>query len=404
MKQGWTYKKLGEVCEVINGLWKGKKAPFINVGVIRNANFTKDFCLRYDNIEFLDVEERQYSKRKLLKGDLIVEKSGGSEKQPVGRAVLFDKDEGEFSFSNFTSVLRIKKDIDLTSKFLYIYLLYIYKRGDTASMQKATTGIHNIEFEKYLNIDIPYISLSEQQRIVSRLDSAFAHIDELKANAEKQVNEARALFQKALSKAMEPKEGWEEKTLGELSDSMADGPFGSNLKKEHYTTEKEVRIIQLSNIGEEGWREDNTKYTTFIHLQTIQRSEVMPGDIVIAKMMPAGRAILCPDNEKKYVLSSDAVRATLKKGLDQNFVLFAINSSYFRNQVYANVSGSGRVRTSLTKLRDCKLFLPPLSEQQRIVSRLDSLSKNVKALEENQRKVMAECDALKQALLRKVFE
>ena len=71
MKQGWTYKKLGEVCEVINGLWKGKKAPFINVGVIRNANFTKDFCLRYDNIEFLDVEERQYSKRKLLKGDFI---------------------------------------------------------------------------------------------------------------------------------------------------------------------------------------------------------------------------------------------------------------------------------------------------------------------------------------------
>ena len=48
MKEGWTYKKLGEVCDTINGLWKGKKPPYINVGVIRNANFTKEFL---DGIE-----------------------------------------------------------------------------------------------------------------------------------------------------------------------------------------------------------------------------------------------------------------------------------------------------------------------------------------------------------------
>ena len=144
MKEGWSYKKLGEVCETLNGLWKGKKPPFVNVGVIRNANFTKDFTLRFDNIEYLDVEERQYSKRKLQKGDLIVEKSGGSEKQPVGRAVLFDKENGEFSFSNFTSVLRIRDKNTFLCEFLYKYLLFIYKRGDTSAMQKATTGIHNI--------------------------------------------------------------------------------------------------------------------------------------------------------------------------------------------------------------------------------------------------------------------
>ena len=128
MKEGWTYKKLGEVCDTINGLWKGKKPPFVNVGVIRNANFTKDFTLRFDNIEYLDVEERQYSKRKLQKGDLIVEKSGGSEKQPVGRAVLFDRENGEYSFSNFTSVLRVKDKNTLLSEFLYKFLLFIYKR------------------------------------------------------------------------------------------------------------------------------------------------------------------------------------------------------------------------------------------------------------------------------------
>ena len=107
MRNDWKYEPLGEITTSINGLWKGKKPPFVNVGVIRNANFTKEFTLNLSNIEYLDVEERQYSSRKLQRGDLIVEKSGGSEKQPVGRTILFDL-EGEYSVSNFTSILHIK--------------------------------------------------------------------------------------------------------------------------------------------------------------------------------------------------------------------------------------------------------------------------------------------------------
>ena len=134
------------------------------------------------------------------------------------------------------------------------------------------------------------------------------------------------------------KEGWEYKKLGELALSMADGPFGSNLKKEHYTNRKEVRIIQLSNIGEEGWREDNTKYTTFEHLKEISRSEVLPNDIVIAKMMPAGRAILCPNIEKKYVLSSDAVKFHIVDELDYRYILYSINT-----EMFINILNSGNI-------------------------------------------------------------
>ena len=88
LPSGWTSITIKDVCENINGLWKGKKEPFVNVGVIRNANFTKDFKLDYSNIEYINVEERAFSQRHLLKGDLIVEKSGGSDNNPVGRAIL----------------------------------------------------------------------------------------------------------------------------------------------------------------------------------------------------------------------------------------------------------------------------------------------------------------------------
>lgn len=104
MRKGWEYKKLGEVCDVINGLWIGKKEPFINVAVIRNTNFSKDCQLNLDKVAFIDVEVKQFASKKLKFGDIIIEKSGGSEKQPVGRPILFNISDGNYSFSNFTSI------------------------------------------------------------------------------------------------------------------------------------------------------------------------------------------------------------------------------------------------------------------------------------------------------------
>ena len=202
-KEGWEEKTLGECCDKINGLWKGKKPPFIYVGVIRNANFTKKMTLDFSNIEYLDVEVKQYNSRKLKRGDLIIEKSGGSEKQPVGRAVLFLKGDGEYSFSNFTSVLRIKNNEELNYYFLYYFLLYIYQRGDTKTMQKATTGIHNIEFEKYLNIKIPIMSLNEQRRIVSYLDKLSSKVQAIEEKYQKMVEECDALKQAMLRDVFE---------------------------------------------------------------------------------------------------------------------------------------------------------------------------------------------------------
>lgn len=401
MKQGWTYKKLGEVCETLNGLWKGKKPPYVNVGVIRNANFTKDFKLRFDNIEYLDVEERQYSKRKLQSGDLIIEKSGGSEKQPVGRAVLFEKEEGEFSFSNFTSVLRIKDKKTLSSKFLFIYLYFIYKRGDTLTMQKATTGIHNIEFEKYLNIDIPSLPLSEQQRIVSRLDSAFAHIDALKANAEKQLSDAKALFQKALEKAMEPKEGWEEKKFKSICKFIR-GPFGGSLKKECF-----------KDSGYAVYEQQNAIYNRFSFryfidekkYKEMERFSVQTGDLIMSCSGTIGKVAIVPENAAKGIINQALLKLTPCESIDKYFLKNLMESSFFEKLIQANSDGAAiKNIASVQILKELDLYIPTLSEQQAIVSRLDSLSENVKRLQEVLEKTIKECDALKQAMLRQVFE
>src|ERR1700749_4359906 len=103
----WKSRTLEELCDFGNGLWTGKKPPFIHVGVIRNTNFTKEGKLDDSDIAFLNVEQSQFLKRKLQYGDIILEKSGGGPKQPVGRVALFDKESWEYSLSNFPSALRI---------------------------------------------------------------------------------------------------------------------------------------------------------------------------------------------------------------------------------------------------------------------------------------------------------
>ena len=177
LPNGWCTTTLKDLCENINGLWKGKKEPFVHVGVIRNANFTKDFKLDYSNIEYIDVEQRTFTKRHLMNGDLIVEKSGGSDNNPVGRTILYEGEGGVFSFSNFTMVLRIKYSNTILSKFLYYYILAIYQTGAMRLMQTQTTGLHNLILDQFLLMPIYLPPSSEQKRIIDKIEMIFATLD-----------------------------------------------------------------------------------------------------------------------------------------------------------------------------------------------------------------------------------
>ena len=179
LPKGWAVTTIKELCENINGLWKGKKEPFVNVGVIRNANFTKDFQLDYSKIEYIDVEQRAFNQRHLKNGDLVVEKSGGSDNNPVGRAILYEGKNALYSFSNFTMVLRIIHKEMITSKFLYYTILAKYKQGVMRQMQTQTTGLHNLILEKYLAMPIFLPPLSEQMRITDKIEEIFASFNDI---------------------------------------------------------------------------------------------------------------------------------------------------------------------------------------------------------------------------------
>src|SRR5262245_21317682 len=102
----WTTLSDAKLFELNSGLWKGKHGPLTEASVISNTNFTRFGSLDLSDVAVLQVETRQLETRTLQRGDIVVERSGGGPKQPVGRVCYFDSTAaGPFSFSNFTSTI-----------------------------------------------------------------------------------------------------------------------------------------------------------------------------------------------------------------------------------------------------------------------------------------------------------
>ena len=165
--------------ETLNGLWTGKKPPLVTAGVIRNTNFTESGCVDYSDVAWLQVENKQLAKRQLKPGDIIVERSGGGPKQPVGRVVYFDSEDGPFSFSNFTSAIRVCDREVFDPKFVFYCLLELYQSGRTEDIQRRTTGIRNLDFAAYKErAAFPQIPIPEQCKIAAVLGMAQRAIEQ----------------------------------------------------------------------------------------------------------------------------------------------------------------------------------------------------------------------------------
>lgn len=155
----------------LNGEWGNEDVSGNGTFVIRTANFTNNGFINYSNLVTRDIQSKKLVQKKLQVGDIIIEKSGGSDKQPVGRVVYFDRNDGVFTFNNFTSVLRIKDFKIWDPKFVFFSLYVSYQKGETKRFENKTTGLHNLKLDSYIkHCKIPNIPLEEQNKIVCRIE------------------------------------------------------------------------------------------------------------------------------------------------------------------------------------------------------------------------------------------
>ena len=147
------------------GEWGTEDKDGNGVKVVRTTNFTNSGKLDLTDVVTRSISEKKIERKTIRKYDTILERSGGTTDNPVGRVVLFEEDE-QYLCNNFTQVLRFKK---VNPIFAFYSLFYFYHTNKIVvrSMGSKTTGIQNLNMSKYLEIGIPNASDDEQKKFVA---------------------------------------------------------------------------------------------------------------------------------------------------------------------------------------------------------------------------------------------
>ena len=158
----------------LSGEWGIDDETGDGVPVLRTTNFTNEGVVNYNDVITRTITKKNIDQKFLRKGDIIIEKSGGSDKFPVGRVIYFDGDENTYLFNNFTGLLRVKDKKIWNSKYVFYSLFANYRRGGTRAFENKTTGIHNLKTDDFVSrFDIYELPIKEQNLICEKLDKIY---------------------------------------------------------------------------------------------------------------------------------------------------------------------------------------------------------------------------------------
>lgn len=405
MKEGWEYKKLGEVCRIERG---GSPRP------IKDFITNSPEGLNWIKIGDTDPQGKYiYSTKEKIK--------------PEGLRKSRWVEVDEFLLSNSMSFGRpyilktngcihdgwlVLRDYQNSLIIDYFYYLLISPHVQNQFRTKAQgSTVSNLNTDRVADVNIAFPPLSEQQSIVDYLDSAFVKIDAMKANAEKALNEAKALFQASLKEMLEPKEGWEEKKLKEICETITDfvaaGSFASLRENVVYKSEKDYAQLVRTTDLKSGFSKGSYVYVNEHAFEYLYRVNLDKECIILPNVgVNCGEVYYVTPSLLPYnnnVLGPNAVLVRSNK-YNNHFLSYLFLGKDFQKKLSDITSHMAQPKFNKTGLKEIVISVPLLSEQQSIVATLDSLKSKVDRLQENYDKISQECDALKQAILRQVFE
>lgn len=389
----WEWKKLGDVCYTFDdGDWieSSNQSP-CGIRLIQTGNIgcgifkDKGEKARY-------ISENTFKKlncTEIFPGDCLISRLPN----PLGRACILPNLESRMITAVDCTIVRFNKFFN-SSFFLY----YSQSTSYQAEIDAKATGTtrSRISRKNLAEISIPIPPLDEQERIVKVLDDAFEKIDTIKTTAETNLQNAKDLFDSALTKELNVKKNilCQMKEVCDVRDGTHDSPkyhkTGYPLVTSKNLKDGKVNFEKIKLISEEDYVAIN------------KRSKVNIGDVLFAMIGTIGNPVLITE-EPNYAIKNMALFKP-KEQLDSSFLQLYLNSPKVLEKMNKEANGSTQRFVGLDYLRNFQIPLPPLSIQKQIVAKLDSLSEKVKQLESNYKQVLADCDELKKALLKQAFE
>lgn len=396
MKKGWQVKKLEDVCEIERG---GSPRP------IQNFITTEP-----DGINWIKIGDATASGKYIYKTEEKIKPAGVKR----SRMVYVD----DFILSNSMSfgrpyimktsgcihdgwlVLR-QREKQVEQDFLYYVLSsdLVFQQFDRLA---AGSTVRNLNIGLVKGVTIPFPPLAEQQRIVGVLDEAFAGLATAQATAEKNLQNARALFESHLQSVFSQRgKGWVEKRIEEWCDSIMDCVNKTAPVVEGPTP---FKMIRTTNVRTGRVDVTTVRYVTEDTYKIWTRRQIpQKGDVILTREAPMGEVGMLMTDEKVFLGQRLVSYRANSKLLDSRFLLFALQSGDLQGQIHAKASGSTVQHMRVPDTKNLLLAVPPLQKQQEIVAQLDALAAETQRLASLYQQKLAALAALKKSLLHQAF-
>jgi type I restriction enzyme S subunit len=401
MKNGWQKKTLADVCEIKPPKSEARErvaadalvsfAPMEDLGIDRkflNATQVKPLASVVGSYTYF------------AEGDVLLAKiTPCFENGKLGIATGLKNGIG-FGSSEFI-VFRPCESLD--REYLYYYLSRADFRNEGAARMGGAVGQQRVSKEFIESYPIPLPPLPEQDHIVGILDEAFEGIAIAKANAEQNLQNARALFESHLQSVFTQRgEGWMEKRLGEVAETISTGPFGTMLHKSDYVPGG-IPLVNPMNIVDSQIVPSSKMMVNEETRDRLRGYVLKAGDIVIARRGELGRCALVTDRENGWLCGTGSFFVRLSDCMDGKFFAALFGSQQFKARLEGSAVGTTMSSLNHSILNDLLLPVPPVAVQKKIMAKADELLSETQRLESLYQRKLAALEELKKSLLHQAF-
>lgn len=401
MKKGWQTRALGEVCAMIqDGAHESPKTQFESPGngrflYITSKNIRNNY-LDLENVSYVeeDFHSRIYPRCCPSLGDVLLTKDGAN----TGNVTLNTLDK---PFSLLSSVCLIKTVPDALIPAFLCY--YIQSPDGLVSITGQMTGaaIKRIILRDIKLARIPVPPLPEQCRIVAILDEAFEGIATAHANAEKNLANARAIFESRLLSVFIRRGGrWVEKKLDDIC-SFSSGGTPSKSNRSYWkgnipwVSGRDMKSTQLADaalhISQDAVDGSATRMAAVGSLLTLVRGMGLAHGAQIAELL-----VPCAFNQDIRAIHPG-------QGIASRFLLFALRTRIDHSENVLSNAAHGTLKIDMDELRRVSIPVPSLQEQNRVAGQIDALAAETQRLARLYEQKQAALEALKKSLLHRAF-
>jgi type I restriction enzyme S subunit len=402
MKRGWQSKALGDACEVFaDGDWiESKDQSPDGIRLIQTGNVGEGvFKDRGEKARY--VSEKTFKRLRcteIFEGDCLISRLP----DPVGRSCLLPNTGERMITAVDCTIVRFNSNYVLPEFFNFYSQSLDYLRAVDA----ATTGTtrKRISRSRLGQVQLPVPPLPEQQRIVGILGEAFEGIATAKANSERNLENARAIFESYLESVFTHRgKGWAKKPLRELTERITKGssPKWQGIA---YVEKPGVLFVTSENVGVNEILLDDPKYVEETFNKKDKKSILRRGD-VLTNIVGAsiGRTAVFDRDDVANINQAVCLIRCLPDCLLNRFLAYFLNSPVLREALHAGEVNMARANLSLGFFSELPVACPSLTEQSEVVGHLDALAAEVRRLTRLYEQKQAALAALKKSLLHQAF-